>query len=152
MKNKEILILFEKKIDKFYFYELVGEQYISLFDQNRENIPYMDGIEIMLNNNQYKTFFVPKQDWDWLIDILNPEQYEKVEDKQNKNYVRYLKNNKAYMSQNTKTDEWFFNYNLIYSSFDLKSEDSDKLLNELTKVILKKIYNYIVNKTIMIYI
>ena len=140
MKNKEILILQNKQTEDLAVYNLIEDNYNIIFGNNISQIPSYEGFELLLTS-QYNVNFCKKSNLDWLIDILNPEQYEKVERESCKTDILYKKDDKIYMLQDTKTDYWCLDYDLIWSVFESKFGNNYQLFKNLTKVILLEVYN-----------
>ena len=140
MKNREALILKNKQTDELSVYQLDNnDNYILLFGNNISKIPYFEGFDLLLTS-QYEVNFCKKEDLNWLISILNPNQYEKVEREHNKNHILYNKDNKVYMLQDLENDNWYLDYYLIWLVFKTKFGDNYQLFKDLTKGILKEVY------------
>ncbi len=139
MENKEILILKNKQTEDLAVYNLIDDNYNLLFGNNISQIPYYEGFDLLLTS-QYDVNFCKKESLEWLIDILNPNQYEKVESKYNKTDILYKKNNISYMLQDIKNDWWELDYDLIWSVFESKFGDNYQLFKDLTKGILVEVY------------
>jgi hypothetical protein len=104
MKNKEILILQNKQTKDLSVYNLIEDNYNIIFGNNISQIPYFEGFDLLLTG-QYDVNFCKKEDLDWLINILNPDQYENVKSKRCKTEILYKKNNISYMLHDTKTNQ-----------------------------------------------
>ena len=137
--KKEILILKNKQTKDLAVYNLIEDNYNIIFGNNISQIPYFEGFDLLLTG-QYDVNFCKKEDLDWLIWILNPEQYEKVESKHNNTDILYKKDDKIYMLQDTKTDWWYLDYDLIWSVFETKFGYNYQLFKDLTKGILLEVY------------
>jgi hypothetical protein len=149
MKNKEILILKNKQTEDLAVYNLIDDNYNLLFGNNIKQISYYEGFDLLLTS-QYDVSFTTKQNLDWLIEILNPDQYEKVKSESIKTDILYKKGDKIYMLQLHDTNKytWFFDGKLIWGVFITKfGQHNNQLFNNLTKVILKEVYNCKVNIT-----
>jgi hypothetical protein len=142
----EILILKNKQTEELSVYQLIGDEYVGFFDKNLQKIGYFDGFDLLLTS-QYEVNFSKKESLDWLINILNPDQYDKVQSKYNKNHILYKKGDMSYMIQDTGTDWWYLEYKLIWLVFKSKFGDNYKLFRDLTKGILKEVYKCKVNTT-----
>jgi hypothetical protein len=149
--EKEILILKNKQTADLSGYQLDNNQdnYNIIFGNNISQIPFYEGFELLLTS-QYDVNFYKKEDLEWLINILNPDQYQKVESKSCKTDISYNKDNKVYMLQDTKTDWWYLDYDLIWSVFETKFGYNYQLFKDLTKGILKEVYKCKVVTTIQI--
>jgi hypothetical protein len=90
-----------------------------------------------------------QSDLEWLINILNPDQYQKVERNSNKTDILYKKDGITYMLQDTKTDWWYLDYDLIWSVFETKFGYNYQLFKDLTKGILVEIYKCKVVTTVV---
>ena len=121
-------------------------EYVGYFDQNIQKIPSFDGFDLLLTS-QFNVNFVNKENLDWLIDILNPNQYSKNKASWRETDILYKKDGKMYMEQDTKTDSWCLDYELIYSVFLLKFGHNYRLFKELTKGILLNTYKCKVKTT-----
>ena len=85
---------------------------------------------------------------DWLIDILNPDQYEKVESKDCKTDILFIKDNNVYMLLDTlDNNHMYLNYNLIWLDFKDKFDDKYMLFKSLTKDILNNVYKLNISET-----
>ena len=85
-----------------------------------------------------------QEDLDWLIDILNPNQYQKVKSKDCKTdilYKEHKKDGKTYIIEDTKKGYWYLNYDLIYLPFRDKCEKRQIEYTIIHTIILKDIYN-----------
>jgi hypothetical protein len=134
--EQEILVLKNKQTEDLAVYNLIEDNYNIIFGNNISQIPYYEGFELLLTS-QYEVNFCKKSDLDWLIDILNPDQYEKVSRKTD---ILYKKHNISYMSQDTKNDYWLLDYDLIWSVFETKFGYNYQLFKDLTKGILLEVY------------
>jgi hypothetical protein len=139
MKNKEILILQNKQTKDLSVYNLIEDNYNIIFGNNISQIPYFEGFDLLLTG-QYDVNFCKKEDLDWLINILNPDQYENVKSKRCKTDILYKKDDKYYMLQDTKTDYWCLDYSLIWLVFETKFGYNYQFFRGLTKDILLEIY------------
>ena len=91
---------------------------------------------------------------DWLIDILNPEQYEKSLDLD----VTYLKDRKPYLRKCLPHYNWNVDHDNIWIPFENKFIDnyeqtweiSYELFKSLSKFILEKIHNQTVSTVTVI--
>ena len=137
--KKEILVLHNKQTSELSVYQLINDNYNIIFGNNISKIPYYEGFDLLLTS-QYDVNFCKKSDLDWLIDILNPDQYHKVESKSCKTDILYKKDNISYMLQDLKTDWWWLDYYLIWSVFESKFGYNYQLFRDLTKGILKEVY------------
>lgn len=150
MKDKEILILQHRETNGVSIYQLIDNQYCGLFDESLMKIPYYEGFELMLN----KPCFTIKENLDWLIDILNPEQYEKSLDLD----VTYLKDRKPYLRKCLPHYNWNVDHDNIWIPFENKFIDnyeqtweiSYELFKSLSKFILEKIHNQTVSTVTVI--
>ena len=139
---KEVLILKNKQTADLSGYQLDNNQdsYNIIFGNNISQIPYYEGFDLLLNS-QYELSFTTKGDLDWLINILNPNQYKKVERESCKTDILYKKDNRTYMLQDIKTGVWLLDYDLIWLVFKSKFGDNYQLFKDLTKGILLEVYN-----------
>lgn len=85
---------------------------------------------------------------EWLIDILNPDQYEKVESKDCKTDILFIKDNNVYMLLDTlDNNHMYLNYNLIWLAYNDKFGDNYMIFKSLTKYILNNVYKLNISET-----
>lgn len=146
--NKKYLILENKENREIFLYKLIGEEYVEYLDNSK--IANIEGFELLLNG-QFNIYDLEINDDDlkWFLDYLNPDNYEKVTPKHNKNYLNlinngilYVKNGKSYMFKNLNTNEWVFNWETIFS----KSDEFDQYYSNKILTVEYKLFKYILVK------
>lgn len=88
------------------------------------------------------------EQYNWLEDILNPEQYQKVESKDCKTDILFMKDNNVYMLLDIlDNNHMYLNFNLIWLDFKGKFGDNYMLFKSLTKDILNNVYKLNISET-----
>ena len=143
LTEKEINLLKSLIVDK-------KQELDALLNKLNSKVEVLPKSNDIIQSFKYKYKDLNQESLDWLIDILNPNQYEKVERKSCKTDIFYKKDNITYMLHDTKTDYWYLDVDLIWSVFESKFGDNNQLFKDLTKGILVEVYNCKVVSTLLI--